>query len=276
VTASLPTPIHTSGPTSAPPLAAGPRLLQSIALGNFLSFGPEMPCLPLSNLNVLVGPNGSGKSNLLEAVSLLRSAPTDLRPVILRGGGVSEWVWKGAPHGNATLEAIFANPDDQQSLIRHVLAFRAERQTFRIEDERIENDKPYQGHTDPLSYYRYQGGSPVVLTRDTKERNLRRETVQPDLSILAQLRDPETYPEITYLASVYERVRLYREWAFGRNTVFREPQKADLRNDRLKEDFSNLGLFLNRLRRQSKVKATLLSGLREGAVHGLQGSPVLW
>jgi predicted ATPase len=199
----------------------------------------------------------------LEAISLLRSASNDLRPVILRGGGVGEWVWKGAPHGNATLEAIFANPDDQMRLMRHVLAFRAEQQTFRIEDERIENDRPYKGQPNPLSYYRYQRGSPVVLTRETKERSLRRETVQPDLSILAQLRDPESYPEITYLAGVYERIRLYREWAFGRNTVFREPQKADLRNDRLEEDYSNLGLFLNRLRRQSKVKTTLLNRLRD-------------
>jgi len=185
-----------------------------------------------------------------------------LRPVILRGGGVGEWIWKGAPHGNATLEATFTNPDDQQCLIRHVLAFRAEQQTFRIEDERIENLRPHQGQPD-LSYYRYQQGSPVVLNKKSKLRNLRPVKVQPDLSILAQLRDPEGYPEITYLASAYERIRLHREWTFGRNTVFREPQKADLRNDRLEEDFSNLGLFLNRLRRQSKTKAALLNGLRD-------------
>ncbi|MDA0839478.1 MAG: DUF4276 family protein [Planctomycetota bacterium] len=43
-------------------------------------------------------------------------------------------------------------------------------------------------------------------------------------------------------------MRIYREWAFGRSAVFREPQKADMRNDTLEEDFSNLGLFLNRLK----------------------------
>jgi predicted ATPase len=257
--------------TSEDPRAADRRLLQSIALGNFLSFGPEMGRLPLGNLNVLVGPNGSGKSNLLEAIALLRSAPKDLRPVILRGGGVGEWVWKGAPHGNATLEAIFSNPDDPSRPIRHALAFRAEQQHFRIEDERIENAVPYPGNRAPLVYYSYQHGRPVVLDRESqlvplvegKKRKLRPETLQPDLSILAQLRDPEKYPEITYLAGAYERVRLYREWAFGRNTVFREPQKADLRNDRLEEDFSNLGLFLNRLCRPRKVKAALLNGLRD-------------
>ena len=31
--------------------------------------------------------------------------------------------------------------------------------------------------------------------------------------------------------------------------------------DRLEEDFSNLGMFLNRLRRQPKTKAALLAGL---------------
>ena len=88
-----------------------------------------------------------------------------------------------------------------------------------------------------------------------------RESVEPDLSILAQRRDPETYPELSYLASSYEKIRIYREWAFGRNSIFREPQKADMRNDRLEEDFSNLGLFLNRLRRNSKTKKAILTAL---------------
>ena len=62
-------------------------------------------------------------------------------------------------------------------------------------------------------------------------RSLARETIEADRSILAQRRDPETYPELAWLAQNYERMRIYREWAFGRNAVFREPQKADMRND---------------------------------------------
>jgi predicted ATPase len=45
--------------------------------------------------------------------------------------------------------------------------------------------------------------------------------------------------------------------------VFREPQKADMRNDRLDEDFSNLGLFLSRLRKTPKAKAAILEGLKD-------------
>ena len=36
-----------------------------------------------------------------------------------------------------------------------------------------------------------------------------------------------------------------------------------MRNDRLEEDFSNLGLFLNRLRRDPKAKTALLTGLKD-------------
>jgi len=87
--------------------------------------------------------------------------------------------------------------------------------------------------------------------------------VNLEVSILAQRRDPELYPEITYLADTYEKWRIYREWAFGRNAVFREPQKADVRNDRLEEDFSNLGMFLNRLRKTPRAKRLIIEGLRD-------------
>ena len=112
-TPSAPSPplVPIPGPASPLPVAAGSRLLQSITLRNLLSFGPETPHLPLGNLNVFVGPNGSGKSNLLEAIAPLRSAANDLRPVILRGGGISEWIWKGTPRDDATLDAVLTFPD---------------------------------------------------------------------------------------------------------------------------------------------------------------------
>ena len=61
----------------------------------------------------------------------------------------------------------------------------------------------------------------------------------------------------------YEAIRLYREWTFGKESVLRSPQRADLRNDRLEEDFSNLGLFLSRLKRTPRAKNAILEGLRD-------------
>ncbi len=241
-------------------------LIRELIPRNVLSFGPQTMPISLGSLNVLIGPNGSGKSNLIETVALLRATPNsaasskDLRKVISDGGGISDWVWKGEPNEAASIEAIISNPRGSQPL-RHALVFRAENQTFRLVDERIENEQPYAGMQEPYFYYRFQQGHPVVKVKDGEERMLARESIEPDLSILAQRRDPETYPVLSYLAGAYEKIRIYREWAFGRNAVFRAPQKADLRNDRLEEDFSNLGLFLNWLRRKAKAKKAILAAL---------------
>ena len=70
-------------------------LFHRLKLSGLLSFGPEGIDLPMERLNVLIGPNGSGKSNLLEAVSLLQSAPRGIGEPIARMGGVREWTWKG-------------------------------------------------------------------------------------------------------------------------------------------------------------------------------------
>ncbi len=240
-------------------------LIREIAPRNVLSYGPQTMSIPLNSLNVLIGANGSGKSNLIEMIALLRATPNateprDLRTIISRGGGISDWIWKGNSGEAASVEAIISNPRGDQPL-RHALTFRAENQAFRLVDERIENEKPNAGLTEPFFYYRYQKGHPVINVAGQEKRKLARESVEPDLSILAQRRDPDIYPELSYLASAYEKVRIYREWAFGRNSIFREPQKADLRNDRLEEDFSNLGLFLNRLRQRPKAKRGILAAL---------------
>ena len=234
--------------------------LRRIALCNLLSFGPNMEPLVLENLNILIGPNGAGKSNLIEAVALMRAAPGDMRSIVRRGGGAGEWIWKGGKGLPACIDFVMDNPQGSQPL-RHVLSFRKDAQGFRLEDERIENETADKGENDPYFFYRFNQGHPVVNTIQEKGRSLAYETVDAERSILAQRRDPEWYPELSYLAEVYEKVRIYREWAFGRNAVFREPQKADMRNDRLEEDFSNLGLFLNRLRRKPKAKAAILESL---------------
>jgi predicted ATPase len=246
-------------------------LLREIRLTNLLSFGPDTPPLNLKSLNVLIGPNGAGKSNLIEALALMRATPVapqttsnaDFRGVLRRGGGAQEWIWKGAKGDSASIELVVTNPKGTQPL-RHLFAFSGDEQGFRLHDEQVENEAPYGNQTGAYFYYHFAHGHPVVNTvaeGEPRERRLARESVDLELSILAQRRDPEQYPELTYLAETYERWRIYREWAFGRNTVFREPQKADMRNDRLEEDFSNLGLFLSRLRQKPKTKKAILAGL---------------
>lgn len=236
-------------------------LIRHITLRNILSFGPDSPGIELKALNLLIGPNASGKSNLIEAISLMRSAPKEMREVTRSGGGVTEWIWKGAPKESALIDLTVRNP--KGPLLRHLVAFRVFAQAYSLDDERVENQEKDPNHPDTYFYYRYQHGQPAVNTRENGRRSLARETIEADRSILAQRRDPESYPELAWLATNYEKIRIYREWTFGRNAVFREPQKSDMRNDALEEDFANLGLFLNRLRtRFPSAKREILNGLK--------------
>lgn len=241
-------------------------LLRAITPRNILSFGPTTAPIRLDGLNVLIGPNGSGKSNLIDAVRVLRAAPDDLRAVFRRGGGVGDWIWQGAPAGPTGIDAEIANHGEAPPL-RHLLAFRPVQHALVIDDERIEYAVPDAGHANPYFFYQYQHGRPVMNVRN-EWWQLMRETVEDDQSILSQRRDPETYPEVTYLANVYDKIRVYQDWSFGRNTVLRVPQIADARNDRLEEDFSNLGLFLNRLRRNPGTKRAILNAMKD-LYHGI-------
>lgn len=239
-------------------------LLKSITPKKLLSFGDKSKQIDLKNLNIIIGPNGSGKSNLIEVINLLRSSAYDLRSVIRKGGGIQHWIWKGEPGAIASIDVVIDNPRGQQPL-RHVIAFHEDNQKFYLDDESIANEHSYfSDNSKPYFYYSYNDGSPLVKKFDTDpERQLSKETVEKDISILAQRRDPENYPVIFYLSSAYDKIRIYREWAFGRSAVFREPQKADMRNDILEEDFSNLGLFLNRLEKTPIAKKAILEGLQD-------------
>lgn len=237
-------------------------LIHDIKLSNFLSFGDKSEYLSLRPLNLIIGPNGSGKSNLMESIELLRNAPENLLKPIREGGGIHDWLWKGAKNTSiASIDITVEKPQGSQNL-RYVLSFTAVNQRFEIIDELIENERPFESHSEPYFYYHYNNGHPTLNVKGDR-RTLRQEDVDLDKSILTQRRDPDQYPEITYLAQVLDKIRLFREWSFGRYTVPRLPQKADLPNDYLESDASNLGLVLNRLRREPLVKSRLLDALRK-------------
>lgn len=238
-------------------------LIRRIKLENLLSFGPKTKELELGPLNVLIGPNGSGKSNMIEAIGLLQAAPKDLTYPIREGGGVHDWIWKGESKARgAMIEVVVDNPKGAQSL-RYQFTFAEKGQRFELTDERIENEKPDTGHGKPYIFFKYQHGKPYLNVKETGQRQLLREDIDPEQSILAQRKDPDHYPELTFLGQVFGQIRLYREWSFGRYTPPRLPQKADLPNDLLEENARNLGLVLNRLKWEPKVKKKFLDALRK-------------
>ena len=245
------------------PDTTNPILIRHLAPRNFLSFGPDNEGIELRALNVFIGPNGSGKSNLIEAISLLRAAPKDMGEVTRKGGGVAEWIWKGAREPRAELAATFMDRGATAPLV-HDVAFQATGGRFDLVEEKI-HDLAESGGMEE-GYYSTafgEGGPTVARLNSDGGHDWETAPTKPGQSVLSLLRDPEHFPEITWLADTYGRVRIYREWSFGRNSVFRTPQAADMRNDKLDEDCSNLALFLSKLRKTPKVKAAIIENLKK-------------
>lgn len=236
-------------------------MLKSLRIANLLSFGPDSQPLDLLPLNVLIGPNGSGKSNVIDAISILKAAPRDMSLPFQDGGGVHDWIWKGAGDHSATVEAIIGNP--RKPDLRYWLSIdRMVGGLAIVGDERLEYAAPQAGHSEPYFFCKHEANN-VVLNVAGERRTLQRESVDFFQSILSQRKDPDQYPELTRVGSQFDAIRIYRDWTMGRYSSPRLRQGADMRTEFLEEDASNLGLVLNRLRRDPDAKRAVLENLRE-------------
>lgn len=239
-------------------------LLERIQLKNLLSFGPEAEEFELRPLNVLIGPNGSGKSNLIEAIGLLQAAPTDLAAPTRAGRGVADWIWQGEPRAeSARIEAVL-NPTGQQPL-RYSVEFAERHDRFTVIDEELA--LAYQN--DPTTYFKKSDGKTHLLITssqrsggETAETLMKEYPTETSKSVLAQVKDPQHYPQLTCLGEHLERISLHREWTFGPNNIVRSRQRADLPTSYLAEDNSNLGLVLNCLSRNYRVRTRMVEALR--------------
>ncbi|MBI4859229.1 MAG: AAA family ATPase [Candidatus Riflebacteria bacterium] len=196
----------------------------------------------------------------------------------------SEIIWSAEelPARSAGMETTVARIA-QEGPLQYRLEFTEASQRLEIVDEAIEETKPRKkGDPDVYYYYRFQRGRPTISIRqltpandveDKPEsqhtsgassfwdaaaegfrRQLKREDLDPQQSVLSQRCDPDLYPEITTTRLTFARIVTFREWSFGRHVALRAPQPADLPSDSLLPDLSNLGLVLNDLAHSDRWK----------------------
>jgi predicted ATPase len=227
-------------------------MIHRLKVCGLLSFGPIGIDLPLQPLNVLIGPNGAGKSNLLEVLALLRAAPAFLPRPIKETGGIGEWLWQGpGASGAAVVDAVIDWPAGPLPL-RHRLEFGSHGERFELTDERIESDPTDGQDTEGDFVYRFQRGRPVLNAVGAPPRELRRESLSPEESILSQVRFPEWYPALDWLQDQYPRICLYRSWTFGPAAQVRRPPDVQGRGDVLTDGGENLALVLASIRTRAK------------------------
>ena len=76
----------------------------------------------------------------------MQSAPRELSVPVREGGGVRDWLWKGADGvSTASLEAVVGYPGGRMPL-RYRLAFTEAALRFELTDERIENSEADPGY----------------------------------------------------------------------------------------------------------------------------------
>lgn len=239
----------------------GKRFIRTIRLENILSYGPNSTEFELLPLNVLIGPNASGKSNLIEALSLLESTPSNLQRPIEIGGGTKEWLWKGQDDlPIATIEATVEHPN-QLSDIRYRLSFSETRLgRFKLQDERIEATEIRNKNGEPPFYYQYGEGQPMLYFKKAsnwKQRSLEIE-LSLEQSILSQFRDPTVYPELEYLNNKFGNMLFYREWDLGHYQPPRIPLPNDFPLTSLSENASNLNLVLSNLLQKPALRDQII------------------
>jgi predicted ATPase len=228
------------------------QAISELRLDGLLSFAPGSPSFALQPLNVLIGPNGSGKSNLIEAIELLKATPVNFARAVQDGGGASDWLWKGrSPPAPATIEAILEGSPAAGRPIRYRLEFTSVQSRVEVLDEAIEERTAIKGKHDVYFYYRFQRGRPVMNILGDQDNHksfeLKRDDLLPDQSVLAQRRDPDRYPVVTWVGQRFAQIQTFREWTFGRYAALRQPQSAGLPDDHLLPDALNLALVVNQI-----------------------------
>lgn len=231
--------------------------IHHLKVSGLLSFGTAGVEMTLNSLNVLIGPNGSGKSNMLEVLALLRAAPSNLPAAIKQVGGISEWLWKGSDSLRHAYIDVLVNGRSDQPTIAHGIEMTEHGRRFEVVDEWIETSVTEAGGV--AFYYRFNHGSPMLMTADGAARALRRESLSPEESILSQVRDPEEYPALFYLQEQYKQIRLYRNWSFGPSAPWRQEQSAHVRSDFLNDGGENLVPVLANL--YSRIRPDLMGSL---------------
>lgn len=128
-------------------------------------------------------------------------------------------------------------------------------------------DPVYAGNADSVDsqfFYSFSPEGAFLNVSDLQSgrsiRTVPQGEISPYQSVLTQRRDPYVYPEVTHVASSFERIAIFREGGFNHAA---EAAQTNLPPDFLLPDGSNLALVLNDFQQRSDTRKTLLHYLQK-------------
>jgi len=217
--------------------------IKRLTLKKLLSFNDST--VELGQLNVLIGANAVGKSNLIEAIALLRAAPTVLANEILRGGGIRQWLWLGdRVPPIATIECELVLPGGSRFGPQvYSLQLAQDAGGVVIPAEQLVN----------VTVRAYSpSGEGVVFDRAHNRLRFPESQVLPQAlssseSVLSRFKSPADTTPITEVGYFFEQIRIFREFRTGPGSPTRYGISTSVPKDRLDDGGDNLALLLTEL-----------------------------
>lgn len=219
-------------------------MLRTLAVSGYRSLRDVV--LPLQELTVVTGPNGSGKSNLYRALRLLASAATgDLVGAVAREGGLPSLLWAG-PESGGDQGTVRRNPiavqlgfaSDELGYLVDLGIPQASQESVFARDPEIKREQIFAG---PLA-------KPATLLIDRLRAQTRvrdgawfplDQKLAPFESIITDLADGDTAPELLGLRRIMNGWRFYDHFRVDADAPARRPQ-VGTRSPVLAHDGANL------------------------------------
>ncbi|MCW8131927.1 MAG: AAA family ATPase [Planctomycetota bacterium] len=186
--------------------------------------------LPLGGVNVLTGPNGCGKSNLYNALFLLaRAASGDLARTLAAEGGMPSALWAGARGPGAVRMTIGATLDDFAYELACGLPTpnqtpsQPNENYFKLDPMVKEESVRLAGRLTEVEMLKRTKSSAWV--RNAEGKRVRYPlALSPSESVLAQIREPHRYPELSLLRDELLRWRFYHHFRTDPDAPMRQAQ----------------------------------------------------
>lgn len=219
-------------------MMAEPQRLTKLAAGNYRSLLQLVT--HLKSLNVITGPNGSGKSNLYRALRLLAAtAQGGVVKALAREGGLHSAFWAGPEQISSSMRSgvapVQGGPRKKRKRLR--LGFGGTQFGYSISfglpkpdatsmfslDPEIKRETIWAGdqfHTARLSVDR---DGPLLRSRGDRGWRQLRDDLDPYESMLSQMIDPDSTPEILLLRESIRRWRFYDQFRSDSDAPARVP-----------------------------------------------------
>jgi predicted ATPase len=174
-----------------------------------------------------------GKSNLIEAIGILQTAPSDLSTAILRLGGVHVVCSLSGPAASPPVSPVAAIECDGigQDEVKYRLDFAEQASGFVVLNESL-------AETDGgVPYFRRVAGQVIFGTDETG-------SISPSQSVFGQYKNPADRTPITRIGAKFEQVRIYREFRTASSAPARTGISTSSLKDSLHDGGDNLALVL--------------------------------